>query len=462
MTLSPEFRRYLWIELTVHRLVGMPAILGALFYLFWLLDKTGQGGWVAWMAVAAYVAIVLVWGTRLAAESVTSEVAGGTWDAQRLSSTSPWSMTWGKLVGSTVYAWYGGLICLTVMTVVKLPGSDARAVGLLVSLLLMCGLLAHGVGLLVSLLALRKGAQTKGRAAAHYLLGLLAAVPFALLALGPYNPVDLAFFNGPDRIDRTLAWYGFAVHGTTFLAASLATFTAWAVLGAHRLLRAELQARNLPWIWVAFVLFLMAWTAGFGNLTWRVESLLTVEAVMPEPAFRLFIALLLGILVVYVMVITEPKDRVAFRLLRASLDRGDWGRFLCVLPRWSVTALLVISVAIAISVLPSPLPHELPGLWTPDARVLTLVLFMLRDVGLVLLLNLGPNPRRADVAAVLYLAVLYLLLPWLLSAAGIGLMDPFLVPDPTRALAAGLPPVLVQVVAVYAAAWVRWKRLERA
>ena len=52
MTRNPEFQRNLWLELTPHRLLGMPLVLGAIFLLVYLLsDRSFNNGGVAGMAL---------------------------------------------------------------------------------------------------------------------------------------------------------------------------------------------------------------------------------------------------------------------------------------------------------------------------------------------------------------------------------------------------------------------------
>ena len=125
MRINPELRRYLWLELTTARLVAMPLVISALGLL------AGASAWEAGQptggvdvlqaisagAVTCFVLLVLLWGTRLAAGAVVREVADRTWDQQRLSSVGAWDMAWGKLFGSTVYVWYGGLLLLAVAVV---------------------------------------------------------------------------------------------------------------------------------------------------------------------------------------------------------------------------------------------------------------------------------------------------------------------------------------------------------
>ena len=46
-----------------------------------------------------------------------------------------------------------------------------------------------------------------------------------------------------------------------FTSASVCVFAAWAMAGAWRLMRLELQLRNSPWVWVAFLFFAAVWRA---------------------------------------------------------------------------------------------------------------------------------------------------------------------------------------------------------
>ena len=43
MIVSPEFRRNLWLEITTYRLISMPVVLGAVFYLSFVSDDYQLG-----------------------------------------------------------------------------------------------------------------------------------------------------------------------------------------------------------------------------------------------------------------------------------------------------------------------------------------------------------------------------------------------------------------------------------
>ncbi|MCK5620806.1 MAG: hypothetical protein KAJ11_00850, partial [Alphaproteobacteria bacterium] len=80
--MNPEFRRNLLLELTLHRLVAMPLILLLLYGAAGLID---YGDTVSGIAGFVILILLVAWGSRLAADAVLGEVAGRTWDSQRMS-----------------------------------------------------------------------------------------------------------------------------------------------------------------------------------------------------------------------------------------------------------------------------------------------------------------------------------------------------------------------------------------
>ena len=105
MSLNPEFRRNLALELTTHPLLAMPGVMLLAFLLAYALARD-LGGLraVGWTAFGLFGGITVFWGTQLASASVLDEFRDNTWDTQRLSALGPWTLTWGKLLGGTVSA----------------------------------------------------------------------------------------------------------------------------------------------------------------------------------------------------------------------------------------------------------------------------------------------------------------------------------------------------------------------
>lgn len=117
---NPEFIKNIQLQINAVKMVLMPAVLGMIFIVVYLMNADSYKPVEYAMQVASLVllgVIVFVWGTKMAVESLAGEFNDKTWDSQRMTAIDPWNLAWGKLFGSTLFAWYGGLFCLLVFTV---------------------------------------------------------------------------------------------------------------------------------------------------------------------------------------------------------------------------------------------------------------------------------------------------------------------------------------------------------
>jgi hypothetical protein len=434
MNINPEFRRNLWLELTPSRLVGMPLVLGIFFFLAYTLDDKQYGASVSGTALTLFGLLAFLWGTRLASETLISEIRDHTWDSQRMSVIGPWSMTWGKLLGSTIYPWYGALICLFVYLTSQ-PSLGLSLVETAV-LLVGSGFLAQAVGLLSSLQAIRKN-QGYGRFQTTIFLVLGATCGLSIL-------------RWPFEQAAGITWFGQSYSDEQFVLASLVIFLAWSVFGIYRLLRAELQMKSQPWAWNLFVLFLMVYVAGFLN-----EGRLTDGQSLQQ--YRLSGAFLVAISLAYVMVFCERKDPVAFRRLLQYLGRREWIRALESFPLWlSTLPLVALTCLLLVGMdLTSGSTVE-TGLVAVSA--LAVVLFLFRDFGIVLFLNLGRIPKRADMLTILFLFMLYGALPTIMTALDLDRLVGFFWPVPGMPAEILLPAALFQAIVMLWLVVRRWRK----
>jgi len=394
MRVNPEFRRNLWLELSVQRIIGMPLVLGALFLLGFTLSGKHFGEDVANTALGLFCVLAIFWGTKLAGESLVTEIRDRTWDGQRMSVIGPWAMTWGKLFGSTMFPWYGGICCLIVYAIAAPPKPDTD---IFETVLVMAGaaLAGQAVALFASLLAIRRDRRfSRSQAAAFSVLGIMMA--FSIFPLG---------LN-----DRALIeWYGNRFLPIDFTLFSLALFLAGAVTGIYRLMRLELQLKNRPWVWIVFAIFLMVYTAGFSPQAARR---------IPADPFSLCLvyAYFTAVALAYVTALVEPKDPIRFRRLIHAWENRDWGLLLQVCPSWAMLLPLICAAAIMLCVFP------LVGATSPASAfriaIASSLFFILRDLALLLFFNLSKNPKRADMLTMLWMGLLWLVIPLTLSGLG--------------------------------------------
>ena len=88
------------------------------------------------------------------------------------------------------------------------------------------------------------------------------------------------------------------------------------------------------------------------------------------------------------------------------------------------------------------------------------MVFVLRDMGLVMLLNLGA--RRADLVGFVYLLLLYVVFGNLVDTLGWDRALPFFLPTPMDTPLWTVGPVLAEACLVFAALVWRWRRLSPA
>jgi hypothetical protein len=458
MWFSPELQRNLWLQLSWGRVLAAPILIGivvAAMLAAWNPVPSHLAEYARW----GFVLLVALWSTRRVADSLAEEVGGGTWEIQRMTGMSAWSMVWGKLIGGAIFPWYCALICLGLMVWYGLqdPSADQRiAMWQQIVILLLGAVLAQATALVVALLLLRK-AQFRRRLTVTMaqIAGLLA---FGVAVYWEYSSVPLAADIG------TIRWYQREFSADRFYLGSVAIFTAWALVAAWRLMRAELLYVNRPWMWTLFTLFCMGYAAGF--VPWDIEPLTS----------RLASACFAGLALTYAAFFGEAKDPVRYRWGLARFKALQWWRALEFMPWWLISYILA-AIAGGATIWSIVIGGELAwqDTWIAAVQrytsVLTLgtfayvfaaiLLFALRDMLLLLWLNFTGKMRgRADLAGLLVLAIAYGPLPMLLVGAGAGQFLPATSPFAVGNLIALAWPA-VEVVVVWFMLMLRWRQATR-
>ena len=223
-------------------------------------------------------------------------------------------------------------------------------------------------------------------------------------------------------------------------------FLGWTVLAIYRLVRAELQLESLPWAWGLFTLFLMGYVAGFlGEGSWQVGQELFLQ--------RLLSAFLITLALAYAAAFSERKDPVVLRRLLQYLGRREWLRALQLFPLWlSTLPFILLTCATLVAVEVSTGSGESVNIAVP---AVAMVLFLLRDFGLLLFLNLAGSPKRADMLTMLFLVLLYGVIPMILAALGFDRMTGLFRPMP------GIPAEIILPAALLQAAVMLWLMVRR-
>jgi hypothetical protein len=432
--MNPEFQRNIWLELTPRRIGLMVVLLGLAFFAAALTgghDSALVGtlmGTARWL----YYAIVVVWGTRNAALALVGEIRDRTWDMQRLSSIEPDAMTWGKLFGSTIYNWFGGAICLAVLL-----AETALHAGMITALIdlvyyVAVGVIAQAAAFLASLIAVqRRQAHSRLDVFLYQAAGLAAGIAvYAVWSVADPAGSILLHKMATDFV----AWWGQSFDTRLFLLVSLAVFAAWTLIGCYREMRLELKMQNGSLVWLAFLVFIGVYVAGFD--AWLTHD----KAVAGWDAASLRVALALSAFVVlsYAMVVLEPKDRVHYRWLGSHLAAGRVGAAWNGLQAWMMAyaaALLCGGVLLALLHRHQPDDAGQPMLIAAGLGFLT------RDVWIFVLMRALSGRRRSDLSALAVLFALYVFAPAIANGLGLPSLLMLFYPQPVQ------PPLLGPAVA---------------
>jgi len=395
--MNPELLRNVWHELTLRRLIAMPLVLGALLMLW------SSGSFIADLAGGFFAVLTILWGTRQAADAVASEVTENTWDWQRLSTLSAWQLTWGKVIGATLFTWYGALICLGVRFAALLKDHDVGSLVHGTFYLIGAALMAQTVSFLLGLQSVRlRGHRTRVGTLVSQIIGIAVGYT-ALKYAGMVPGADIGWIS-ENRGDTLLHWYGIPVGASIMATVGIAAFLGWTLLGAHRLMMRELSYRTRPWAWPAFVLFTCAFMAGFPPSVAASSG----DFVSFEIAERLAVAVVTAAALTYAALFWDDKDPVMFRRLIRLYEAQRWREFASYTPTWLVS--LAITAVLAVLLLVFGGGGKVGGvtLW---AAIVGGLLFMARDIALNLYFWLSPNPARANLITLIMLGLLYLVLP---------------------------------------------------
>jgi len=408
--MNPEFLRNLWLELSPRRVLLMTVLLALAIFAAALTG--GKDYLPAAVAETLYYFIVVVWGARNAALAVVGEIRDRTWDLQRLSALGAGEMTWGKLFGSTIYNWYGGALCLAVVLIYGFATRGPVATFIDLVYYVTIGIIAQAGAMLASLIAVRRRQRhTRFEIFLYQLAGLVAALA-AFWVWETADPAGSIITHRPPT--DFIAWWGQSFDARPFLLVSLALFGGWILVGCYREMRRELKMRNGPLVWLAFLVFMGLYIAGFDAWLTRDPQM----AAWSAGALRLLLAASMYAVLTYVMVLLEPKDRVHYRWLGSQLAHGRIGAFVSNFQAWMMSYFATVAVTVALILWVGQHAANAAGTQAVIAAGLG---FLTRDVGIFVLYHAFASRRRGDFGVLAILFAIYVLLPEI--AKGLGLPD---------------------------------------
>jgi hypothetical protein len=459
---NPEFRRNVWVQFTWTRLVAAPLLTVIACYAFLLVT---DHNYRMLQSVAEFIGgsvIVGLWGTRRAADSLAEEVSGGTWESQRMSGLGAWQMTWGKLIGSVSFVWYCATVAILVVlwasNRIEAEGGIGRPPLRVAFDFYIGGLMAQAAAFSIALLLLRKAAQYR-----RLTITLAQSCGFLLFFLFVRGGIsaELSARFGADDVPSGDA-FGIGGGQATNLVgmAGIALACLWCIVAAYRLMRTELQYRSLPWVWTLFLVFVLV----VGIALSGADSLSGLLA-LPFAAF---------VILTYLSFFADYRDPVRYRWVLQALRDRNWFEVASAIPWWLISYGFAVVTAVVLAwSLPYSVATLAAGRPTPALGMLVLalqnasaslalvLLFMLRDLLVMLWLSCSPWRARADVAGIIYLALAYWPPAAILWVTGEQHLLPVVAP-----IAIGIPgvdfaPIGIEVAFALFLFYARWREITR-
>lgn len=395
--MNPELQRNVWLEYSLQRLLTLATVLGVFFYFIYLVSHE-VGMQLNIIAKICFVFFTMAWGVRQVSDAFIEEVRQHTWDWQRMSPISPWSLLWGKWLGSTLYSWYGAVLSLCM---IYASSSLTPVAQLLETLaLVLCAIIAQGISLLLCLQMFKRN-RSLMRFHSHlsHLSGLLVGLFLILLVLSGQNM-------------KFEYWYSIPANNHVFLLTSIIIFCFWVVLGTQRLISSELQIKNGSLAWLSFIIFILFYVGGC----------------MPTAFNGLSFCIAIGMS--YLMLILEGAKPMLLQQIQQDFSLHQWKVFFQKIPCWLVSLPIIIIYAVI-----TMLTEQEITMFNLQEHIhlfyIALILFFIRDVLIVSLIQSRHEGKRKDASIILYFIMLYTLMPTIAAVLGSKQILAIFVPLPT-------------------------------
>lgn len=390
-------------------------------------------------------------------------------------------MTWGKLFGSTLFSWYAGLWSLLVFVLMLflIPEADLfrylrwDSHGMESVVIKKWVLLSQGIGpALLFIVGLALWSQAWGFLMGMYHLqnkeskskrksGFASIISIILLPTIIFSLLD------PVWEPHGLHWYQWEFGQFWFGLVSLYIFLGWLITGIYLQMRRELQVPNPPWVWSAFMAFLLGYVMGFYQ--GEVNILLTVPDLW---SMRLFSGWILMVSLTYLILWWERTDGVGVRRLFHLWSSSRIYDALCEIPRWLVGLIVTWTTAIVLILIQvmygeNPFIGKVLNQMASEPNngdfyslygvVIAMMFFLMRDIALLFYFYFSDKPQRALTTTFVYCIVLYLLIPLLLGVADIDTLNPVFLPGGSVNFVYAVLPPLLQAGLMWTFTIRRWR-----
>lgn len=485
---NPELNRNAKLELSNVKLILMPLVISLILFLSYFAQNpfntdADKLSFVIVVANFLFTLLVMIWGSKQAADSVIDEVNARTWDNQRMTALSPIEMSIGKLIGSTIYTWYGGLICLAISFLLqiyligKYPNYHLTGIGSVFSWFLneisrfsnvqseypiikltvntlnsiISGLVAHSLIISISLMAVQKHRfKRKISSIVYFLVG--GALAYYILTSQTFLLISTNLSN--QDTFNSAKWFMISMNMDLAIFISYCFILFWSLVGLNNSFRTEFKYENKINTWFVFLLCASIFYMGFlGNVNFH--NFLGISHIMTSAVLLLFG--LFGVLLVssYLFVFLQSKDILNIKHLIEAFQTKNYNRVSELIPIWVPNIILMLFsgliLAFFVSIIDQKsLLNTFDGEQISGLFFIQLILFTLRDILMVYYINFSKTFRSPELVAMVFLFLMYMIFPiTLLASNNQGILTSIFFPNPLLGLEGMLIPAIEVALVFY-------------
>lgn len=492
---NPELNRNAKLELSNVKMILMPLLILLLLFLTYLIKspynkfnpfihETDIVVFLISVANFLFTLIVMIWGSKQAADSVIDEVNARTWDNQRMTALSPLEMSIGKLLGPTIYSWFGGLICLAISFLLQLylivnyPNFNLTGVGSIFSWFLneisrftnvhseypivklivntlnaiISGLVAHAFIISISLMAVQKHRfKKKISSIVYFVIG--GSLAFYVLTSQTFLLISTDL-NG-QGVFNNAKWYFLTMNMDVAILISYCFILFWALVGLNNSFRTEFKYENKINSWFVFLLSASVFYYGFlCNVDFKSNLGIShfFESIM-FLTFGLFGALMVSS---YLFVFLQSKDILNIKHLLEAFQSKNYNRVSELMPIWVPNIVLMLISGIVLGFMISQIEHNkfLHELSNNENFsiffFIQIVIFALRDILLVYYINFTRKFKNPELVALIFMFMMYMIFPiTLISSESNGLISSLFYPNPFLGIEGLIFPIIEATLVFY-------------
>jgi len=387
---NPELMKQLWLyEIKIITLLVIILFVS----ITWFVSESIFSIFITkYIAIFGFLFFGVITGPMGIAAAFRKEVGDNTWNAQRMGSIKPSHLLLGKLLGPSLTSWGAAILCLLIYI-----GNSGDLTESLLNSVILClvALIFQATSLNKSIIQVFRERTSNQSNSIVFSIALIAfLLPHITDLLIPtWHQLKTSYANP--------VWFSTPYRKEFFTLSVLTFIGAWAMFGAYRSLKLEIDIKATPSAYGLFVLSLGLLVAGFSASDKGFDALrmwLSCSAVIASAGS-------------YLAAISYPSGIDQFVRTIKYLREGRFRRGLEEAPLWLSSSILAITLG-GVSAMAGADPiFTNEKLTNTGLAALAISLLAFRDVLFLSLLQMNYSARQSSLCFLFFLVALNKLIP---------------------------------------------------